>query len=88
MRWLWLIFVVISPAVLYVILLLAAPLYRSRCPKCNRRGLKLVDGYHWKGEQGGGSIVFYECQRCRARLKHDLAAYSDATEEEWRRHVH
>jgi hypothetical protein len=86
-RWLLLILLVLSPAILYGIALMTVPLWRFRCPRCRRLGLKLLGSYVWDGRKRGGAVVFYECRRCRAHLKHDLKEYHDVGEEEWARFV-
>src|SRR5678816_4249530 len=42
-------------------------MYRGRCPRCHRHGLRRVGGFLWDGrtEQGqpcGGSVSFFLCQ--------------------------
>jgi hypothetical protein len=47
MRYLWMTLLVLSPAILYGIALIAVGIanrfYRSRCPECQQRGLKMID---------------------------------------------
>src|ERR1039457_3650453 len=92
MKILWITLLVLSPAILYGCALLFVAVYRGRCPRCHRHGLRCVGGYLWDGrtEQGqpcGGSVSFYLCQCCSAHLRRVARDWSDASDEEWQRHV-
>ena len=92
MKILWATLLVLSPVILYGCGLLFVAMYRGRCPRCHRHGLRRVGGYLWDGrtEQGqpcGGSVSFYLCQRCGARLHRVARDWSDASDDDWQRHV-
>lgn len=92
MKILWITLLALSPAILYGIALLVVAQYRGRCPRCRRHGLRRVGGYLWDGrtEQGqpcGGSVSFFLCQCCSTRLRRAGRDWSDASEDDWRRHV-
>jgi hypothetical protein len=55
--------------------------HRSPCPRCRRRGLRLVGG-----EIGGHA--YYACSRCRVCLVRLSDGWRDATAEERARFVH
>ncbi|MEM1445649.1 MAG: hypothetical protein AAGF84_06305 [Planctomycetota bacterium] len=86
MKWLVLAIVVLSPAILYGVALLILPFWRSRCPLCRKRSLKMVGCYKWDGPDGGGLVSFYFCEQCHARLKDDRG-FSEVADEEWNRHA-
>ena len=41
--WVYAILLVLSPAILYGLALVAVSIYRGRCPACGRRGMKCVN---------------------------------------------
>ncbi|SRR6266568_3220284 len=58
--------------------------YRSRCPKCGKRGLKMVDGalatvvIH--GKRAPDSWTVYECEKCGAVLRWHLEKWEEESE--------
>jgi hypothetical protein len=92
MKLLWLTLLVLSPAILYAFALFAAAVYRRRCGKCGRRGLRYVGSYIWDGvsEDGrrcGGGVIFYLCEKCGARFKNSGRDWTVPSAEEWNRHA-
>jgi hypothetical protein len=87
MRWLWITLLVLSPAILYGIALLIVGVYRGRCRRCYRHGLRTVGGYIWDGENGGGAVSFYLCEKCGAHFKKSASDWSEPSDDEWRQHV-
>ena len=87
MRWLWISLLVLSPAILYGIALLFVAVYRGRCRRCHRHGLRMVGGYKWDGERGGGAVTFYLCEKCGAHFKQSASDWSEPSDDEWRQHV-
>jgi hypothetical protein len=88
----WITLLVLSPAILYGCALLFVAVYRGRCPRCHRHGLRRVGGFLWDGrtEEGkpcGGSVSFFLCQFCSAHLRRAGRDWSDASDDDWQRHV-
>ena len=83
----WGILLVLSPAILYGFALAFVAVYRGRCRRCHRHGLKTVGGYLWDGKHGGGSVRFYLCQKCGAHFKQSAKDWSEPSDEEWKRHA-
>jgi hypothetical protein len=89
----WAIAAVLGLAILILITLAAVVFYRSRCPRCGRCGLKFAGSYHSTGRDGHGyrqseRISLYFCTCCSARLRWNLRSWSDAAEDEWKKHAH
>jgi hypothetical protein len=87
MKWLCLVLLVLSPAILYGLALLFVGVYRERCRRCHRHGLRMVGGYKWDGAHGGGAVTFYLCEKCGARFKESGSDWSEPSDDEWRQHV-
>lgn len=87
MRWLWLTLLVLSPVIFYGFALLLVAVYRGRCRRCGRRGLRTVGGYLWDGAHGGGLVRFFLCGKCGARFKQSQSDWTEPSEEEWRKHA-
>ena len=73
MKWLLVSLVVLSPLILYFILLLAVGLkkkwFPGRCPKCNKRSLLDTPGSGKAcGPAGGDWWSEYLCKACNAKL--------------------
>jgi ribosomal protein L40E len=83
----WLIILILSPAILYCVALGSVAVYRGRCRKCHRHGLRTVGGYLWDGEQGGGLVTFYLCGKCGAHFKNNAGDWSEPTDDEWKKHA-
>ena len=90
MKWLLIILVIISPAILYVFALLAVAVgrkfYRRPCPACQQRGLQCVAWDRVLIDDGDGkhhceSWSYYQCDHCNAifiqKNKLPLEPYSD-----------
>ena len=77
MKYVWAILLVLSPAILYGIALIATGLsmrfYRSRCPKCRQRGLKLINFVKAtvliNGQRAPDHWADYECEKCGAVVR-------------------
>lgn len=83
---------VLSLVILCLIALIAVHFFRRRCPRCGKYGLKLMGDYKWsardsRGYRIGGAFSFYSCRFCSARLRWDLRTWSDATNEDWKKHA-
>ncbi len=89
MKWLWLSLFVISPAMLYGAGLVFVAVYRRRCPRCQRHGLRMVGGYKWYGGPagGGGAVTFYLCEKCGTHLKQGEGDWTEPTDNEWKQHA-
>jgi hypothetical protein len=77
MRYLWMTLLVLSPAILYGIALIAVGLasrfYRSRCPECRQRGLKMIDFIKAtvliNGRRAPDHWADYKCEKCGVVLR-------------------
>jgi len=77
MRYLWMALLVLSPAILYGVALVATGLtmrfYRSRCPECHQRGLKTVNFFKAtvlvNGQRTPDHWTDYECEKCGAAVR-------------------
>ena len=95
MRYLWMTLLVLSPAILYGIALIAVGLstrfYRSRCPKCEQRGLKMIDFIQAtvviNGKRAPDHWADYECEKCRAIVRWHHAKWEPVPPSEVRRHA-
>jgi YHS domain-containing protein len=87
MIYLWIVLVVLSPAILYAIALLHTALYRGLCSHCHQRGLKMAGAYKWDGKKSGGGTSFYFCEKCHCRFKKNSNEWTEPTDSEWTQHV-
>ena len=83
----WIIALVFTPVILYAIALGYAALYRGMCSRCLRHGLRMVGGYRWDGPDCGGSIAYYQCEKCGSRFKKNKKDWSEPSEVEWNQNV-
>jgi hypothetical protein len=79
---------VLSPAILYGLLLVLVAVWRSPCPACGRRGLKMAGGVKAtilvNGKRAGDHWSYYVCQQCGAGFKWHRGNLSLASEGEIR----
>jgi hypothetical protein len=83
----WVITLVLSPAILYCIALAFIAVYRGRCRRCHRHGLKMAGGYKWDGKDCGGAVTFYLCEKCGAHFKKSASDWSEPSDDEWKRYA-
>jgi hypothetical protein len=73
MGWLLAALLVLSPALLYGLLLVFAALHRGRCAACGQRGLKCVGAtlatVVVNGRRAPDSWSYYACDKCGAAFK-------------------
>ena len=90
MEWPSAILLILSPAILYGLLLVATAIsrkyYRRRCPKCSMRGLKSVNFIRAtiviNGKRAPDSWSYYVCERCGAAFKLHHGRWLDVPEDE------
>jgi hypothetical protein len=57
--------------------LAALAMRRERCPRCGERALET---HEWLRVRQGGSVVYYQCGRCRGRCQRwNQGAWGDAS---------
>jgi hypothetical protein len=95
MRYLWMTLLVLSPAILYGVALLATALsmrfYRGRCPTCRRRGLKPVDfclaTVLVNGKRAPDHWADYECEQCGSLVRWHHSAWEAIPDSATRQHA-
>ena len=68
-----------------VILLLRRKADSAPCPRCSKRGLRLVTAIPLCGGNGKVDWSYHACSLCGAKLTLKHGAWSDTPEEEWLR---
>src|SRR5438046_366923 len=60
--------------------------YRSRCPKCGKRGMKIVGGVRATilvgGKRAPDSWMDYECEKCGAIMRWHRGKWEEVPEED------
>jgi hypothetical protein len=88
MWWLLAAFLVLSPAILYGLLLALVAVHRGRCAECGRRGLKCVNGVLAtivvNGKRAPDSWSYYCCEKCGAAFKLHRGRWTRVSSEEAR----
>ena len=91
MKWIGIAAIVLSPAILYALVLIGKALKRrflpARCPRCSKRGLRTVVGIPACGGKGAVRWSYHLCPMCNAKLRLKYGVWSDAPEDEWLRMV-
>jgi hypothetical protein len=86
MWWVLVALAVLSPAILYGLLLVFVAVFRGRCAACGRRSLKLTNGYRATilvdGRRAPDFWSYYCCEKCGAAFKRHRSEWSRIPPEE------
>jgi hypothetical protein len=86
MWWFVAVLLVLSPAILYALLLVLGAVYRGRCLACGKRGLKCANAFlatvKIDGRRAPDSWSYYICERCGAAFKLHQGQWSRVSLEE------
>jgi hypothetical protein len=71
--WVCVVLLVLSPALLYGLALIAVAICRERCPECGHRGMMCLNFIRATvvidGRRAPDSWAYYACEMCGARMK-------------------
>ncbi len=91
MKWPGIVALVLTPAILFLLLLLVGALRRkllpARCPRCSKRGLRTLVEIPLCGGNGKVAWSYHFCPACKVKLRLKYGVWSDAPEDEWQRIV-
>jgi hypothetical protein len=91
MNWIWLVLLVLSPGIVYVLAMFAVAIgsmyFPRRCPRCGQRGLIRVNSalatIIIDGKRTPDSWSYERCQKCNAHLKRHRSQWLDVQDAEW-----